>query len=362
MSSKSSGSLVHALGQNWLGKTDIAVQTILLAVAFVVVGLRLWTRRRLRVSLQGNDWFILAATVIMLGRYIVELLLILLCGMGIHTDEVVRLGGSETLVRFNKLTYLGELLWVTVVALIQLSILQYYFRRFQQPIIMRLTCVLIGLCSTLWIASLLAKAFLCTPPHKVWLASVEGNCGDRKMLHTGCVVSELILNIFILLLPIPILRHMQFSRKGGNFSGQYLSSESSYHRPLGTPCRYQTFPHFKGLNLRFGPRISRVEHRDAFGYHCCLPTGAGAGQPKDYRDPRMHIDIRNCKIRHCFRYQILESNCVVRRTDGGTGNPPGYGHSTTGGKKARVQRVGLGADQNYIGLGNSFDAQFRAAG
>jgi hypothetical protein len=40
----------------------------------------------------------------MLGRYIVELLLVLLCGMGIHTDEVVRLGGSETLVRFNKVS------------------------------------------------------------------------------------------------------------------------------------------------------------------------------------------------------------------------------------------------------------------
>jgi hypothetical protein len=63
MSSTSSESLAHALGQNWLGKTDIVVQTILLAVAFVAVGLRLWTRRRLRVSLQGNDWFILAATV-----------------------------------------------------------------------------------------------------------------------------------------------------------------------------------------------------------------------------------------------------------------------------------------------------------
>lgn len=40
----------------------------------------------------------------MLGRYTVELLLILLCGMGIHTDDVVRLDGSEALVRFNKVS------------------------------------------------------------------------------------------------------------------------------------------------------------------------------------------------------------------------------------------------------------------
>lgn len=80
---------------------------------------------------------------------------------------------------------------------------------------MRLTYTLMGLCSALWVASLLATAFLCTPPHKFWLASVEGgHCGDPKMLHTGCAVSELILSTFILLLPVPILRHIRFSRTG----------------------------------------------------------------------------------------------------------------------------------------------------
>lgn len=61
--SSPTGTLVHALEHNWLGKTDIAVQTILLAVAFIIVGLRLWSRHKLRVSWQGNDWFILAAMV-----------------------------------------------------------------------------------------------------------------------------------------------------------------------------------------------------------------------------------------------------------------------------------------------------------
>lgn len=61
--SQPTGTLVHALAHNWLGKADIAVQTILLAFVFVTVGLRLWSRRLLRVSLQANDGFILAATV-----------------------------------------------------------------------------------------------------------------------------------------------------------------------------------------------------------------------------------------------------------------------------------------------------------
>lgn len=38
----------------------------------------------------------------MLGRYVVELLLVLLCGMGIHADEVARVGGPEVFIRFNQ--------------------------------------------------------------------------------------------------------------------------------------------------------------------------------------------------------------------------------------------------------------------
>lgn len=57
------GTLVHTLAHNWLGKADIAVQTVLLAVGLIAVGLRLWSRHLRQDSLQVNDWLIIAATV-----------------------------------------------------------------------------------------------------------------------------------------------------------------------------------------------------------------------------------------------------------------------------------------------------------
>lgn len=57
------GTAAHSLGQNWLGATDIAVQSLLLAIAFIVIGLRLWSRRLQRISLQWNDWLIVGALV-----------------------------------------------------------------------------------------------------------------------------------------------------------------------------------------------------------------------------------------------------------------------------------------------------------
>ena len=42
--------------------------------------------------------------VFMVGRYIVELIMILLCGMGLHVTEVARVGGSESFVRFGEVS------------------------------------------------------------------------------------------------------------------------------------------------------------------------------------------------------------------------------------------------------------------
>ncbi|KAJ5175934.1 uncharacterized protein N7482_001811 [Penicillium canariense] len=214
------GTLVHVLGHNWLGKADIALQTILLAISFVVVGVRLWSRRLQQDSLQGNDWLVVAATamltstiqILIVGRYIVELFLILLCGMGLHAAEVARVGGPEAFVRFDQLTYAGDLLWITSVALIQLSLLHYYLRRFPRQVIIWPAYIMMGLCSALWVASLFATAFFCTPPKKIWLPDVQGHCGNRKLLHTGSSVSVVILNGLILLLPSPVIRDMRLSR------------------------------------------------------------------------------------------------------------------------------------------------------
>ncbi|KAJ5569591.1 uncharacterized protein N7459_009021 [Penicillium hispanicum] len=213
------GSLIHSLSHNWLGKADIAVQTVLLAVCFAAVGLRLWSRRLQRVSLQGNDWFIVGATlstnspwVVIIGRYAVELVFVLLCGMGLHTMEVTRIGGLEAIVRFDKLTYAGDLLWITVVCLVQVSILHYYLRRFPVRIVMWLAYGMLALCSALWIASLLATAFLCTPPKKAWLADTDGHCRGRQKLRTGCAACGIILNVFILLVPVPALWHLRLAR------------------------------------------------------------------------------------------------------------------------------------------------------
>jgi hypothetical protein len=113
---------------------------------------------------------------------------------------------------YHQLTYAGDLLWVTVIALIQLSVLAYYVHNFGQRTITLPAYVIMSLCSALWVAGSFATAFLCTPPKRIWLADTPGHCGDRKMLHTGVNASETILSFFIVILPIPLIWDIPLSK------------------------------------------------------------------------------------------------------------------------------------------------------
>ncbi|KAJ5783987.1 uncharacterized protein N7518_009664 [Penicillium psychrosexuale] len=208
----SPSTLVHSLGHNTLGKTDIAVQSVLLGIVFVFVGLRLWSRRLQWMSLQLNDLLIIVATFFMVGRYVVEIMMVVLCGMGLHSTEVTQVRGSEVFVQFNELTYAGDLLWVTVIALVQLSILNYYVHNFSQRALTVLAYIIIALCSALWVASFFATAFFCTPPKRIWLADTPGHCGDREMLHSSVNASEAALSFLVVILPFPWMWRIPLSK------------------------------------------------------------------------------------------------------------------------------------------------------
>ncbi|KAJ6013294.1 hypothetical protein N7540_007885 [Penicillium herquei] len=206
-----SRALVHTLSHNWLGKADLAVQSVLLTGGVIAVALRLWSRRLLGVSWQGNDWFILVALIVALGRYIAEILLVLLCGLGLHTEETAKVGGDDILIRFRKITLAGDLLWITALALIQLSILHYYRRQFQHRVIIWLTHTMMGICAALWIGSFFATTFSCTPVKKAWLSDTAGHCGNKKQLHLSSTVSEGIVETFILTIATTLIRIKTYS-------------------------------------------------------------------------------------------------------------------------------------------------------
>lgn len=56
-------SLAGSLPQNTVGTATVVIESILLLLVLVSVGLRLWSRRLLEMRLEANDYLILVAAV-----------------------------------------------------------------------------------------------------------------------------------------------------------------------------------------------------------------------------------------------------------------------------------------------------------
>ncbi|TGJ81355.1 hypothetical protein E0Z10_g7407 [Xylaria hypoxylon] len=209
------GTLVGSFGHNTGGQIDIGIETIVLTLDYISLGLRLWSRRLQKAQYQINDWLIIIATILMTARYSLEIVAILKCGVGIHIQEVITVGGPDVLVLFPKLLYIVDLLWATIVCLLKLSILHFYIVIFPQRLFRQLTYVAMFCCIVFGFGSLFGTAFLCTPPHKKWLPNTPGLCGNEITMYVSIVTGDLITDLIVIGLPLPILwrLHLPIAKK-----------------------------------------------------------------------------------------------------------------------------------------------------
>lgn len=56
-------SLAGSLSQNAVGTATVVIESILLLLVFLSIGLRLWSRVLLQMRLEANDYLILVAAV-----------------------------------------------------------------------------------------------------------------------------------------------------------------------------------------------------------------------------------------------------------------------------------------------------------
>jgi hypothetical protein len=95
------------------------------------------------------------------------------------------------------------------VTLIKLSILHFYLTVFKIKSFAIATYVVIGLCIAFWFGAFFSTAFFCTPPQKEWLPDTPGHCGDSDKLYAACAATDLIIDVIVILLPMPVLWNLQ---------------------------------------------------------------------------------------------------------------------------------------------------------
>ena len=110
-----------------------------------------------------------------------------------------------------KAMLVGQILSVTAVVLLRASILSLYVHIFRvKPF--RMAChVVLGLNFTYFAGTVLAVGLICRPISATWDPQA-GTCGDAKSLDLFIGICNMILDVTIVVLPLPIVWKLQMTR------------------------------------------------------------------------------------------------------------------------------------------------------
>ncbi|KAK9792204.1 putative Integral membrane protein [Seiridium cardinale] len=186
-----------------LSASVIIVGAISLAFTTTAVVLRLWSRARStrKLDLWWDDWA-LVATVIFLHAFICLDMAWTSLGLGKHIEAI----STTSLLPTIYMSKASILLYTICIWLIKLSSLLMYARIFGRSPTFRTILWCSGACVTSWfICTAIVPWFNCTPVRKTLDPFLPGQCFDRMAWFLTSSIINATIDLFILLLPIPML-------------------------------------------------------------------------------------------------------------------------------------------------------------
>ncbi|OTA82973.1 hypothetical protein M434DRAFT_400821 [Hypoxylon sp. CO27-5] len=200
---------------------------VMIIVTVVFLALRFWSRSLTPHSARAtfhrfwwDDWVALAAGAVLLAQLAIELVMIQDAGFGRHMNTLT----SYERELFFKLLYVGDFVYDTALFLTKLSGLLFFTRLFPRHanpkffnISLRITYAL----NASWlVGAYFGTIFLCDPVEAGWNPWLPGGkCGKTTTLFLGSAIPSVVIDLFILLLPLPQIWGLRISRgkKAGLF-------------------------------------------------------------------------------------------------------------------------------------------------
>ncbi|PHH82575.1 hypothetical protein CDD83_3224 [Cordyceps sp. RAO-2017] len=203
----------------------VAAGVVLPLLAVVAVGLRLWTRLKQGQGVRADDWLVLPAALLTVGQGINLVVGVALGSLAaplvippgfeanplaIRTPQVVAMGKAE---------FFFELTLPLVLGFVKLSFLLFYVRIFVVSRAGAVSLLLHGLVAvvSLWmLACFLALLFECRL--RFWAAwgsalDIVQNCDDTFAFVYAVCLSDFIVDVLIILIPIPLVWRLKVSRR-----------------------------------------------------------------------------------------------------------------------------------------------------
>lgn len=196
----------------------ITICCIFTPMAILAVFLRTWARRITKQRFVLNDWLILAALVFNCGQSVLLVYASVANGVGYHLTELLD-RWPDTAPQLLKSYVAAEPLWITTNTLVKMSILAFYMTVFSSSKPFRISCYgMIALILGYWMSTIVRMYFLCHPFAAAWdpqlLTTVSGAfCVNLGMAYISVSIINLILDLAIFLLPMPLLWGLQMPLK-----------------------------------------------------------------------------------------------------------------------------------------------------
>ncbi|ROV87838.1 hypothetical protein VMCG_10546 [Cytospora schulzeri] len=193
------------------------LRTLLIAMVIVptvIVIIRAWSRALLPVSPTSkiptkfwwDDWTAFAAAAINIAVCGIGLRMVDL-GLGLHIQAV----SPDNVEKFLKVLWIVYYIFDTGTAVGKASALFFYARIFSvSNSRFKYALWLVHAMNVAWLlAILLSVTFMCSPIQKAWETSLPGTCLNTGLLWTGSGVTSLIIDVIILIMPLPMLWKLQ---------------------------------------------------------------------------------------------------------------------------------------------------------
>ncbi len=107
--------------------------------------------------------------------------------------------------------FLSPILWVTAVTTIRAAIISLYIRIFPNHSFLAICYVVLAVNVVFGVSAVIADCVICWPITYRWAPStVDGSCGDQHLLDMFLAVVNLLQDVVVVILPMPIVWGLKY--------------------------------------------------------------------------------------------------------------------------------------------------------
>ncbi|KAL8969891.1 MAG: hypothetical protein Q9197_004102 [Variospora fuerteventurae] len=191
------------------GRAFAAVLIIFLAVAATFCLLRVYSRRLHRTALDASDYMCFLALLLDIG------LTVILWGAFAHGygQDISQFGLDDA--RFSARIFIAiNTLWVGAAVTVRISIILLCVRIFPLRQFRLASWLVIALNVLTFLSIFLASFLICTPIYYAFDKTIpNGRCGDQRKFELFTAIMSLLLDLLLVVLPLPMLWRLQMKRK-----------------------------------------------------------------------------------------------------------------------------------------------------